>query len=80
LDQILNIVVERLKKDGMDLDRIPVCIEALLNLISFYPFINCREANKKMQSLGWPYFEIDNHTFELVKLVYSKCETGPVLR
>lgn len=80
LEQIIQIIVERLEKKGMDLNKIPACIEAIFNIISLYSVSSCWELNEKMQTLGWPDFTIDDHTFKLIKLVYSKSETVPVLR
>lgn len=80
MDQIVNIIVGRLNESGMDLDKIPSCLETMVNIFFFHPVLNCRELNQSMQSLGWHNFEMDNHTFKLVKLVYNNSETELVLR
>jgi hypothetical protein len=56
----------------------PASIEAIFNIISLYPGLNCLDLNKKMQTLGWPDFEIDDHTFKLIELVYNKYGAAPV--
>ena len=69
MDQIIKILVERLEGKGMEATKIPSCIETICNISFLYPVPNCRELNRRMQSLGWIDFEIDDHTFKLVKLI-----------
>jgi hypothetical protein len=80
LDQIINIIVGRLEEKGIDLDRIPSCIETIVDIMFLYPLLSCRELNEKMQSIGWHNFEFDNHTFKLVKLICSQIEKTPGLQ
>jgi hypothetical protein len=80
LNPIINIIVGRLEEEGIDLDRIPACIETIVDIMYLYPALSCRELNNKMQSLGWHNFEFDNHTFKLVKLICNQIETTPGLR
>jgi len=78
LDLILKILVERLKEIGIDPGKIPACIEIIVYIIFLNPLMNYQELNRKMQSLGWHNFKIDEHTFKLVKLIPGKSETAPV--
>ena len=45
-----------------------------MNLSFFYPIPNSQELNSRMRSFGWINFEIDDHTFKLVKLISIKPE------
>ena len=69
MDQIIKILAERLEGEGIEAAKIPSCIETIMNLSIFYPIPNCQEFNNRMRSFGWINFEIDVHTFELVKLI-----------
>ena len=78
MDQILNIIVGRLKEGGIDPVKIPSCIENVFNITFLYPVVSYRELNTRMQSLGWQNFQIDEHTFKLIKLFSSDTETTSV--
>jgi hypothetical protein len=80
LDRILNIIVGRLKEGGIDPVKIPSCIETVFNITFLYPVVSYHELNTKMQSLGWQNFQIDEHTFKLIKLFYSDTETAAALQ
>ena len=74
MDQIINILAERLKGKGIDAAKIPSCIETIMNLSFFYTIPNYQDLNSRMRSFGWINFEIDDHTFKLVKLISIKPE------
>jgi len=73
MEQVFNIIVGRLNEDGLEVSKIPSCIETLWNIFAIYHIEDCRELNSQMQSLGWAGFELDEHTFKLAKMVF---ETG----
>ena len=72
MDQIINVLVERLEGKGIEAAKIPTCVETIMNINFLYPIPNCRELNRRMQSLGWNNFEMDDHTFKLVKLISNE--------
>ena len=72
MDQIVKILVSRLKDKGIESAKIPSCIETAWNILFLYPIQNSQELNSRMQSLGWHNFEIDDHTFKLVKLIINE--------
>ena len=72
LEQILKIIVERLEEKDIDPGRIPSCIETIVYNIFLNPVITYQKFSRKMQSLGWLNLEIDEHTFNLVKLISKK--------
>ena len=74
MDQIIKIIAERLEGKGIEAAKIPSCIETIMNISFFYPIPNCRDLNSRMRSFGWINFEIDDHTFKLVKLISNKPE------
>ncbi len=80
MDQIIKIIVGRLEERGIDPVKIPSCIETIVNSIFLDPVLNCRGLKIRMQSLGWHNFEIDEHTFNLVKLISIKPQITPVFQ
>ena len=80
MDHIIKIIVERLEQEAIEPVEISSCIETILNFISFYPDLNCEELNRRMQSIGRYNVKIDEHTFNLVKLISRQTKTEPVLR
>jgi len=74
MDQIIKILAERLEGKGIEAAKIPSCIETIMNISFFYPIPNCRDLNSRMRSFGWINFEIDDHTYKLVKLISNKPE------
>jgi len=80
LDQIIKIIVGRLEELGIDPVKIPSCIETIVNIIFLDPVLDCRGLKIRMQTIGWPNFEIDEHTFNLVKLISIKPKTAPVFQ
>ena len=69
MDQIIKILAERLEDKGIKTAKIPSCVETIMNINFLYTIPNYRELNSRMQSLGWSNFEIDDHTFKLIKLL-----------
>ena len=69
MERIIKILVERLEGKGIEAAKIPSCIETIMNISFIYTISNCQELNRRMRSLGWFNFEIDDHTFKLVKLI-----------
>jgi hypothetical protein len=76
LDLIIKIIIKRLVGIGIDPGKIPACIEIIVYSIFLNPLMNYQELNRKMQLLGWHDFKIDEHTFQLVKLILGKSGTA----
>ena len=72
MDQIIKIIVSRLEDKGIESVKIPSCIETIMNISFIYTIPNYQELNRRMRSLGWFNFEIDDHTFKLVKLISNE--------
>ena len=80
VDEIIRIIVGRLVEKGIDLEKIPACIETMINVLFLCPVLSYQKLNQSMQLLGWHNFEIDEHTVKLVELVYQNSEAEPVKR
>lgn len=77
MDQVIKILAERLEGKGIKAAKIPSCVETIMNINFLYSIPSCRELNSRMRSLGWINFEIDDHTFKLVKLISNNTGTEP---
>jgi len=71
MDTIADILVERLFDEQEDATKFHYYIRAMFETVASKPVENCQELNRQMQLQGWENFEMDNHTFELVKLVLN---------
>jgi hypothetical protein len=54
-----------LEKKGVEQSAIPGFIRNLANIILVAPHMNLWEVNKRLHSLGWTDFELDDHTLQL---------------
>jgi len=65
LNQLTQILIERLEKNGIEPSIIHGFIRDLANTISVNPYINLLQANNRLHFLGWDSFELDYHTLQL---------------
>ena len=65
LSQLTHILIDRLKKKGIEPDTIPGFIRSLENTILVDPDANLFQVNKRLHFLGWDDFELDYHTLQL---------------
>ena len=66
MDQILGILMERLSRKGMEINTVPAYIRDLSNSIANNRFLSLKGLNRRLQSLGWDDFELDDHTLQLI--------------
>ncbi|MBW1861694.1 MAG: hypothetical protein JRJ02_04895 [Deltaproteobacteria bacterium] len=65
MDQIAQILMERLANKGMEPGTIPGFIRNLANTLSVDPHTNLFHVNNQLRLLGWDDFELDYRTLEL---------------
>ena len=65
MSQLTHILIDRLKKKGIEPDTIPGFIRGLENTILGNPDVNLFQVNKRLHFLGWDDFELDYHTLQL---------------
>ena len=65
MDQLTQILIDRLEKKGMEPSIIPGFIRNLANTLSLEPYTNLFLVNNSLHSLGWDDFELDYRTLEL---------------
>jgi len=65
LNQLTQILVERLEEKGVEPSISHGFIRDLANTILVNPHMNLLQVNKRLQLLGWDGFELDYHTLQL---------------
>lgn len=66
MSRLKKTLIQRLKNKGMELKMIPGFIRSLTNSFAYYPHINLKQINDRLQYMGWNDFELDYFTFQLV--------------
>jgi hypothetical protein len=66
MNQVTEILIERLEKKGIRPDIVPGFVRDLVNTISTNPDGTLEELNRRLQLLGWSDFELDDQTLQLV--------------
>ena len=65
MNELTEILIQRLEKKGVEQPAIPGFIRNLANIISVTPHLDLPEVNRRLHSLGWTDFELDDHTLQL---------------
>jgi len=65
MDQIKQILVNRLEKKGLELCLIPGFMRSLAISFINNPNYSLLQINEKLHYLGWDEFDIDYHTLQL---------------
>jgi hypothetical protein len=65
MDQIKQILINRLEKNGLELCLIPGFMRTLATSFINNPDSSLLQINEKLHYLGWDEFDIDYHTLQL---------------
>jgi hypothetical protein len=65
MEDLKQLLIDRLKFKGMEPALIPAFLRALTSIISSEPGIDSAVANQKMHSLGWNEVAIDYHCLQI---------------
>jgi hypothetical protein len=71
MDTLIRILIKRLISKGMEISTIPAYIRDLANTIAVEGYSDLRELDRRLQSLGWNVFELDEYTLELVAAIFE---------
>jgi len=66
MEVLIRILVRRLVGKGMEISTIPGYIRDLANTMVANGYSSLQELNKRMQSLGWDDFKLDDYTLQLI--------------
>jgi len=64
---IKDLLIQELKKKGVQPSQIPGFIRAIENTFLDNPFVSLIQANSHLQSLGWDDIQLDHPTFLLAQ-------------
>ena len=71
MNQLKQILFERLEKKGIKGNIIPGFMSNLANTILANPQMNHLHINKRLHLLGWDGFELDYHTLQLATAFFE---------
>jgi hypothetical protein len=72
VDELINILIERLVNKGLEITSIPAYVRDLANTIAVNGNWGPSELNRRLQTLGWDDFEIDEYTLDLVAAILGQ--------
>jgi hypothetical protein len=71
MEVLIRILVRRLVGKGMEVTTIPAFIRDLANTIVAHGYSSLQELNRRLQSLGWEDFELDDYTLQLIVATFE---------
>ncbi len=74
LNQLTEILIERLEKKGMESGEIPGFIRDLTNTLLVNPHLDHLHLNDQLQMLGWNDLDLDYRTFEVAAACFEREE------
>jgi hypothetical protein len=70
LNQIKEVLSQRLEKSGLESSQIPGLIKDIANAILSTTYVDLEKVNKQLRFLGWDNFQLDEHTLQLVIIAH----------
>ena len=74
MNQLTEILIERLEKKGMESGEIPGFIRDLTNTFLVNPHLDHLHLNDQLQMLGWNDLDLDYRTFEVAEACFEREE------
>ena len=71
MEELIRILIERLAGKGMEINTIPAFIRDLANIMVANGYSSLQELNRRLKSLGWDDFELDDHTLQLIIAIFE---------
>ena len=71
MEKLIGILTERLAGKGMEVSTIPAFIRDLANTMVANGYSSLQELNRRLQSLGWEGFELDDCTLQLIIAIFE---------
>lgn len=66
MEQLIRILIRRLVGKGMEISTIPAFTRDLANTMVANSHSSLQELNRRLKSLGWNDFELDDYTLQLI--------------
>jgi len=71
MEQLIEAMIGRLVRKGVETTSIPAFIRDLGNSITANPSMGLEDLNNHLQLLGWDDFELDDYTFHLIIAIFE---------
>ena len=65
-NRITEVLIQRLKEKGLPPTGMPGFIRSVMIFMADNPFLSLKEINKRLNTIGWDFFELDYHTLQLI--------------
>ena len=72
MNQLTQILIERLEKKGMGSGEIPGFIKDMTNAFLANPHLDHLHLNDQLQMLGWNDLDLDYRTFEVAEACFER--------
>jgi len=72
VDDLIRILINRLVNKGMEITSIPAYVRDLANTIAVNGYLGPVALNRRLQTLGWDDFTLDEYTLELVTAMFEQ--------
>ncbi|NVM23212.1 MAG: hypothetical protein HWN68_15680, partial [Desulfobacterales bacterium] len=72
MNSLIKTLLDRLEQKGMVRNAVPGFVRSLANTISGTPDMGLGEVSRRLQSLGWDDFELDDYTLQLVIAIFQQ--------
>lgn len=69
MKELLQVLIERLAKKGVRINVIPAFIRDLASVMVANSYSSLQELDRRVKSLGWDDFELDDHTLQLIRAI-----------
>jgi hypothetical protein len=69
--ELKRILIRRLENHGIESHWMPGFIRSLANSFSYEPHPNLAQVNERLTYMGWDGYELDYHTFELIRTCFE---------
>ncbi len=66
MEQLKDVLMQRLAVRGIASGTIPRFVKDLTHTLTIDPQMNIGEINRRLHLLGWYDFELDEHTLQLI--------------
>ena len=72
MEELIRILIRRLVVKGMEVSTIPAYIRDVANTMVANGYSSLQELNRRVQSLGWDDFELDDYTLQLIIAIFER--------
>lgn len=71
MDELIRVLINRLVNKGMEITSIPAYVRDIANTIAINGYLGPSALNRRLETLGWDDFKLDEYTLELVTAMFE---------